>query len=310
LTYHYCFDGNGNVGQVVDSGDGSIDARYEWDAFGKVIVAEGVYAEENSFRFSTKYYESEIGLYYFGYRFYDADLGRWLNRDPIGQYGGLNIYGYVNNNSISQIDILGLYLEKTKDPKRPEYNAHNGREAHKLISAYVDQKFNDKPVAGDLQGRKWDLIFDQPISNWLGIGFSDRRPDIINKSCPKLIWEIKPITHIKRYDWLEKDYEQIDRYLAEMPDKRYYYGEAKTFFPVSNLRLCCIKDKDEKEWNVVIVSKHNHMGLIFYKLEKKWDDSDWDNFKRELKKGPNPLLIKLMLILMGGSLGGGGVTVP
>ena len=40
---------------------------------------------------------------------YDPDLGRWITRDPIGERGGINLYGYVNNNPINEIDPLGLW---------------------------------------------------------------------------------------------------------------------------------------------------------------------------------------------------------
>ena len=43
------------------------------------------------------------------YRAYDAKHGRWLNRDPIGEEGGLNLYGYVTDNPINYADPLGLW---------------------------------------------------------------------------------------------------------------------------------------------------------------------------------------------------------
>jgi RHS repeat-associated protein len=51
---------------------------------------------------------------YYGYRFYDPETGRWPSRDPIGEQGGLNLYGFVGNRSTGWIDILGLdWLEYT-----------------------------------------------------------------------------------------------------------------------------------------------------------------------------------------------------
>ena len=42
--------------------------------------------------------------------FYNSDIGRWANRDPIGERGGINLYGFVNNNPAGFIDSLGLYV--------------------------------------------------------------------------------------------------------------------------------------------------------------------------------------------------------
>lgn len=42
------------------------------------------------------------------FRAYSPDLGRWLNRDPIGERGGLNRYGYAQNSPVNMIDPLGL----------------------------------------------------------------------------------------------------------------------------------------------------------------------------------------------------------
>jgi len=82
-NYFYFYDGNGNVGQLVDRADGSIDAKYEYDAYGNTIIKSGAFADDNPYRFSTKYFDEASSLYYYGYRYYSPRLGRWLNRDPI-----------------------------------------------------------------------------------------------------------------------------------------------------------------------------------------------------------------------------------
>jgi RHS repeat-associated protein len=103
----YFYDANGNVGQLVDSTDGSVAAAYEYAPFGGLISAMGTYSGVNPFRFSTKYADDVTGLYYYGYRYYSPVLGRWLSRDPIQEDGGVNLYGFVGNNSIGKLDPLG-----------------------------------------------------------------------------------------------------------------------------------------------------------------------------------------------------------
>ena len=47
-------------------------------------------------------------LYDYGYRYYHTNLGRWISRDPIGEEGGLNLYGFVSNSPICLFDVVGL----------------------------------------------------------------------------------------------------------------------------------------------------------------------------------------------------------
>ncbi|MBN1833013.1 MAG: RHS repeat-associated core domain-containing protein, partial [Deltaproteobacteria bacterium] len=107
-TFLYLYDANGNVGQLVNAATGAIAARYEYDPFGNLLVADGPESQNNPYRFSTKPYDAETGWSYYGGRYYSAKLGRWPTRDPIGEAGGLNLYGFVGNNPINFIDILGL----------------------------------------------------------------------------------------------------------------------------------------------------------------------------------------------------------
>jgi RHS repeat-associated protein len=108
-TYFSTFDGNGNVSEYLET-NGAIVAHYEYDSFGKTTVTNGSKANDFAHRFSTKPLDTTTGLYYYGYRFYDPETGRWPSRDPIGESGGLNLYGFVGNNSVDKIDLFGLQI--------------------------------------------------------------------------------------------------------------------------------------------------------------------------------------------------------
>ena len=69
----------------------------------------GPIAKAMPLRFLTKYLDEETGFCYYGYRYYDPSTGRWLSRDPIGEKGGLNLFGFVGNNPVSRVDFAGLF---------------------------------------------------------------------------------------------------------------------------------------------------------------------------------------------------------
>lgn len=113
-SYLPTYDGNGNVATLVNAGTGGtgsggeIAASYEYSAFGELLRVGGAYGKLNPFRFSTKFTDNESGLIYYGYRYYDAKNGRFINRDPIEERGGMNLYGFCGNDGINRYDYLGL----------------------------------------------------------------------------------------------------------------------------------------------------------------------------------------------------------
>ena len=109
LFYFSCYDQNGNVVCYV-SESGTIVAQYVYDPYGNVIDQYGNMPDQFAFGFSTKYLDRETGLIGYQRRFYRPDHGRWLNRDPIEEEGGENLYTFCANNSILYIDPFGLKL--------------------------------------------------------------------------------------------------------------------------------------------------------------------------------------------------------
>jgi RHS repeat-associated protein len=122
------YDGNGNIHAYLDCATGSPTQRMEYDAFGNEMTLDSVLEgnattasttnHEVPFRFSTKYTDSETGLSYYGYRYYSAEMGRWPSRDPIGERGGINLYGMIGNDAVNRVDVLGLQPSIEVQPKQ------------------------------------------------------------------------------------------------------------------------------------------------------------------------------------------------
>ena len=108
-----------------------------------VPIPVGLRGEDFSFGFSTKYHDREVGLVAYQLRSYSPRLGRWLNRDPIEEAGGVNLYGFVNNMPLILFDLYGMHSFKFTD---------NG---------WIHE--------GILSGRIFD-IFDRPVNPNRNIG--------------------------------------------------------------------------------------------------------------------------------------------
>ena len=115
-SYFYRTDANRNVIALTNAS--GLKAWYEYSPFGVTLTATGDAAELNPFRFSSEYADSETGLVYYNYRYYNPELGRWLSRDPIAEEGGENLYGFVNNNPTALFDMNGLKSVGTPQSRR------------------------------------------------------------------------------------------------------------------------------------------------------------------------------------------------
>jgi len=108
-THHaYHADGGGNITALVASNQ-TLSATYKYDPYGRSVSTSGSMAAANTQRFSSKEIVASTGFYYYGYRFYDPEHQRWLNRDPIGEDGGANLFGFVRNQPHNLIDPDGRH---------------------------------------------------------------------------------------------------------------------------------------------------------------------------------------------------------
>jgi len=108
---------------------------------------------EQNLRFQGQYFDSETGLHYNTYRYYDSEIGRFLSHDPIGLAGGINIYSYVTN-PLQEIDPLGWC--STKLGQNMGHRTGDGMANHHLIP----EQLMKKPIFSSMFNRLKGIGFD------------------------------------------------------------------------------------------------------------------------------------------------------
>jgi len=102
----YTRDHLGSVREALDS-SGALQVRNDYDPYGQQVSLVNKLA--TSFGYGGYFRHEASGLDFAVYRGFDPSLGRWLNRDPLGEAAGLNLYGYVNNDPVRLVDPSGQF---------------------------------------------------------------------------------------------------------------------------------------------------------------------------------------------------------
>jgi RHS repeat-associated protein len=105
-------DASLNVVALTDA-SGAVQQRARYAAFGKAEFLTSAWVDTSNtydwnVLFHGHYFDGETGFGQMRYRYYHPTLGRWLNRDPIEEKGGINLYAMVGNKVLIRVDMLGL----------------------------------------------------------------------------------------------------------------------------------------------------------------------------------------------------------
>ncbi len=125
-TYAPLYDSQGNIACLIDPERREVLESYRYSAFGEeeIFNQRGKKIADsalgNPWRYKAKRIDQETGLVYFGKRYYDPKIGRWISPDPVGSIDGPNFYRFCRNNPLKFVDYFGLASE-TSDDEFSEY---------------------------------------------------------------------------------------------------------------------------------------------------------------------------------------------
>ena len=130
-TYYALTDVQGTVWGYVDS-QNNIVARWLYDAWGNVLSEEidpsAAALATLRYRFQGREWSVATGLINFRMRWYDAETGRWLSKDPIRLSGGLNLYAGFRGNPLLFVDCFGedVYVPDNSKHGSPHVDRYHG----------------------------------------------------------------------------------------------------------------------------------------------------------------------------------------
>jgi RHS repeat-associated protein len=163
-TFFFHADKTGNILFITD-GTGQVAASYTYDPFG-LVTGRSEVSVTSDFTYGGAFgvMDEGGGIYFMVNRYYDSLAGRFLQRDPVGTSGGLNLYCYSNNNPVMAIDPDGLGPKKPQGPQsRPGKSSGVLWDMKNAFDNFVES--SARAVANNPYVKKGWRLFDQTVGN-------------------------------------------------------------------------------------------------------------------------------------------------
>tara|TARA_B100001093_G_scaffold307652_2_gene293615 strand:- start:722 stop:2692 length:1971 start_codon:yes stop_codon:yes gene_type:complete len=143
--YYYHENSLGSVSAITDD-TGAVIERYDYSDYGETTITDSVgtviavSAIGNPYGYTGRRMDTESGLYFYRARYYSAERGRFLQRDPLGYVDGMGLYTYARSNPLRFIDPMG-----TKSFTRSDGTIDTSKVGS--FTDFLDLMFTDFPAA-------------------------------------------------------------------------------------------------------------------------------------------------------------------
>ena len=176
-TYFYVRNAQGDIIKIVNS-SGTVVVEYAYDAWGKSMGVTGSMAStlgvDNPFRYRGYYYDEETGLYYLNQRYYNSELGRFINMDTLlginGKILSHNLFAYCVNNPVMLSDPSGNFpwTQQMIQEKRNRETLNKIKSAsnNSMIRRKIDQAISNVNGVKWVEAKSYQLTHEQAVHRY------------------------------------------------------------------------------------------------------------------------------------------------